>query len=117
MSGTKGFRGGTSMVQQVKDTFPQKTDTTAVVNQKIDNMQKLINDRQTGLIGKPNASDQAIIDAKNSEANLTTNLNNIKTTNPTIWSAASKMFTSLNPTSGQPYSASDILQAFPELGK
>lgn len=117
MSGTKGFRGGTSMVEQVKASFPKATDTQDVVNQKIDNMQKLIDDRQTGLIGNPSPGDQAIIDAKNNENNLATNLNNIKTTNPTLWGAATKMFTSLNPLTGQPYGADDVLQAFPELGK
>lgn len=69
MSGTQGFRGGASIVQQVKDTFPKNTDTKDVVNQKIANMQGLIQDRETALIGKPSASDQALIDgasAKNS---------------------------------------------------
>lgn len=62
MSGTKGFRGGSSMVDSVKASFPQKTDTQAVVDQKIANMQKLIDDRQVSLIGKPSTSDQLLID-------------------------------------------------------
>lgn len=71
MSGTQGFRGGASMVDMVKSTFPQKTDTTATVDQKIANMQSLINDRETGLLGKPSASDQLIIDAANAQGNIT----------------------------------------------
>lgn len=65
MSGTQGFRGGTSMVSSVQSTFPKITDTADVANAKIDNIMKLIDDRQTSLIGKPSASDQALIDAQN----------------------------------------------------
>lgn len=49
------------------------------------------------------------------ENTVTTSLNNIKTSNPKLYSAASAMYTSNNPDTGQPYSAADILQAFPEL--
>lgn len=117
MSGVQGFRGGASIVQQVKDTFPSATDTTAVADAKINTLKSLITDRETALVGKPSASDQALIDSKNNENNITTNLNKLKTTDPKLYSAASSMFTSLNPDTGQPYSAADILQAFPELNQ
>lgn len=115
MSGVQGFRGGASIVQQVKTTFPSATDTTAAANAKIATLKSLISDRENALVGTPSASDQAIINEKTNENNLTTNLQSIKIANPKVYSAASTMFTSINPDSGQPYSASDILQAFPEL--
>lgn len=115
MSGVQGFRGGASIVQQVKDTFPSATDTTTSANAKINTIRSLISDRENALVGKPSSSDQLLITQKNNENNLTQNLNSIKTTNPKIYSAASTMFTSVNPDTGQPYSAADILQAFPEL--
>lgn len=76
MSGTKGFRGGTSMVDQVKQSFPKKTDTQAVVDTKIANMQKLIDDRQQGLIGRPSASDQLLLDGANAKNNVNTYIQN-----------------------------------------
>lgn len=115
MSGVQGFRGGASIVQQVKDTFPSITDTQSYADAKINNLQKLISDRETALVGNPSASDQSLITQKENESNITTNLNNIKTSNPSLYSAASSMFTSINSDTGQPYSAADILQAFPEL--
>ena len=82
MSGTKGFRGGTSMVNAVKASFPTRTDTQAVVDTKIANMQKLIDDRQTSLIGNPSTGDQAIIDAVNVKNKPTGDLiNSILSTN------------------------------------
>lgn len=54
-------------------------------------------------------------DTQRSESNLTTQLNSLKTTNPKLYTSASSMFTSINPETGQPYSAEDVLQAFPEL--
>lgn len=82
MSGTKGFRGGSSMVDAVKNSFPQSTDTKAVVDQKIANMQSLMNDRETGLVGKPNASDQAIIDAKNNQQTTQTKIQTFYNSSP-----------------------------------
>lgn len=52
---------------------------------------------------------------KDTEQKVVTGLNIIKTSNPQIYKAASSMYTTTNPTTGQPYTASDILQAFPEL--
>ncbi len=117
MSGTKGFRGGASIVEQVKSTFPTVTDTQATADQKIENMQKLMDDRLTGLVGKPTASDQLLIDHKNAENNITTNINSLKTTDPNIYKTVTTMFTSLNPSTGQPYTTDDILMAFPQLNK
>ncbi len=71
ISGIQGFRGGASAVQQVKNTFPQVTDTKAVVDQKIANLNTMLDNRETVLVGKPNASDQSLIDAKNAK-NLST---------------------------------------------
>ena len=115
ISGIQGFRGGASVVQQVKDTLPQITDTKAIADGKIANIETMITNRENVLVGQPSASDQALIDEKNNEANLTTNLSSMKTSNPSIYNAASTMYTSINPDTGQPYTASDILQAFPEL--
>lgn len=55
--------------------------------------------------------DEQIQSAKTFE----TNLANMKTTNPKLFTAASKMYTSVNPTTKQPYTHDEILQAFPEL--
>jgi len=41
----------------------------------------------------------------------------MKTTNPKLFTAASKMYTSVNPSTKQPYTHDEILQAFPELNK
>lgn len=94
MSGTKGFRGGASMVDQVKETFPKATDTKDVIDQKIANMQKLIDDRQVSLIGKPSVGDQAIIDAVNQKKQAATSstpdlINNILGGNASPQSSAS----------------------------
>ncbi len=71
MSGTQGFRGGQSIIEAVKSTFPQITDTKAVADQKIKNMEAQIKSRETALVGKPSATDQALIDSKNA-ATITT---------------------------------------------
>lgn len=52
-----------------------------------------------------------------SGANFDSNLSAMKTTNPTIFKAASNMYTSVNPKTKQPYTHEEILQAFPELGQ
>lgn len=71
ISGSQGFRGGQSIIDQVKATFPQTTDTQAVVDSKIANITKLISDRETALVGKPSAADQAIIDGKQHQDAIT----------------------------------------------
>lgn len=80
ISGTQGFRGGASIVQQVKASFPQNTDTQAIVNSKIATLQQLIDTRQTALVGVPSASDQLLIDGNTAQNSLT----DFVTSNPTI---------------------------------
>ncbi len=51
--------------------------------------------------------------AQKIESALTT----LKTSNPKLYTTASKMYTSVNPSTGAPYTSDEILQAFPELNK
>lgn len=76
VSGTQGFRGGASMVQSVERIFPKNTDTTPTADQKIANIVKLLDDRETILVGKPDASTQAIIDGKKQQDSV---INYVKT--------------------------------------
>lgn len=117
LSGVQGFRGGQSIVKSVENIFPSNTHTQAVNNQKINKLQEMIDTRQTALVGKPSASDQMLIDANNADKTVTDGLNKIKTTNPALYKAAAGMYLSNNPNTGHPYSAQDILQAFPELSQ
>lgn len=80
MSGVQGFRGGAAAVDQVKATFPQTGDTQAVVDAKIANLQKMIDDRQTALVGEPSATDQLLINGANAQDTLT----NFVTDTPTV---------------------------------
>lgn len=57
ISGVQGFRGGAAAIENVKETLPQLTDTKAVADQKIANIETLIGNRQNALIGPPSASD------------------------------------------------------------
>lgn len=117
MSGVQGFRGGASMVQKVQSTFPAATDTKQVADAKIATLKQLIGDRENALVGKPSTNDQMLLDQKTKENNLTDNLTSIKTSDPKLYIAASNMFLSVDPDTGQPYTAADILQAFPELSQ
>jgi len=118
VSGTKGFRGGASMVQAVEKVFPKNTDTQAVINSKIGNMSSLLNDRERALVGVPNTSDQVLIDEKNHEANIQKNLDSIKDSNPVLWGKATAMYLyNINSKTGQPYTAEDVLSTYPELNK
>ena len=67
ISGVQGFRGNQTAIQQVTEHLPSIYDTTAVVNQKIDYIKQLMNDRERGLLGTPKATD----------ANLTTTFDNL----------------------------------------
>lgn len=60
ISGVQGFRGGAAAIDNVKETLPQLTDTQAVVDQKISNIQTLIDNREKSIVGTPSASDQLI---------------------------------------------------------
>lgn len=48
---------------------------------------------------------------------IETNLTRLKTSNPKLYSTASAMYTSVNPTTGKAYTSDEILQAFPELNQ
>ena len=64
---------------------------------------------------KASANSQLLLDSKAQEQAVTSGLKAIQTSNPKLYQAASTMFTSVNPSTNQPYTAEDILQAFPEL--
>lgn len=52
ISGVQGFRGNTSVVQQITDHLPSIYDTNAVVQTKIGYIRQLINDRENSILGK-----------------------------------------------------------------
>lgn len=54
---------------------------------------------------------------KQNSAKIETNLGALKTSNPKLYKTVTNMYVSNNPDTGRPYSASEILQAFPELSK
>ncbi len=51
------------------------------------------------------------------ETKVTTGLNTVKTTKPELYKAASSMYLTNNPKTGVPYTASEVLEVFPELAK
>lgn len=116
INGVQGSKGGAGVTDD-SPLIPKITDTIAQVNAKMDKINSLLDNRETAIVGKPTAGQQHVIDEKTAESKLTSNLNAIKTSNPKLFQAASSMYTSNNPDTGQPYSASDILQAFSELNK
>lgn len=59
--------------------------------------------------------DEIIKTQQQEEDTVNSGLNKIKVSNPTLYKTASSMWTSVNPTTGNPYTAGEILQAFPEL--
>lgn len=61
------------------------------------------------------SSNDLIQQHQDNENKITTNIQNLKTSNPEAYKGASAMMTTVNKDTGQPYSAEDILQAFPEL--
>lgn len=91
ISGTQGFRGGASMVQAVQSTFPSNTDTQQVADQKIANIQKLMTDRETALVGVPSATDKLLIDGTKATSALDTYSSN----NPAVVDKLNKL-TALN---------------------
>lgn len=52
ISGVQGFRGNQTAVQQVTDHLPKITDTTDVINQKIDYIKQLISSREDAIVGQ-----------------------------------------------------------------
>lgn len=61
ISGVQGFRGGAAAIANVKETLPQIGDSQTIVNGKIANIQKLISNRETALVGAPSPSDQLLV--------------------------------------------------------
>jgi len=56
ISGVQGFRGNSSVVQQITDHLPSINDTQATIAAKISFISQLINDRQDAIVGKPGAA-------------------------------------------------------------
>ncbi len=57
MSGVQGFRGNSTVVQQINEHMPTIYDTVDTANQKIDYIRQLISDREDGILGKPKGPD------------------------------------------------------------
>lgn len=51
ISGVQGFRGNSTVVQQINDHLPSIYDTNAVAQQKLEYIRQLITDRENGLLG------------------------------------------------------------------
>ncbi len=67
--------------------------------------------------GTNSISDTLVQNSQQEDQKVQSGLKAIQSTNPKLYTAASGMYISNNPTTGQPYSAEDILQAFPELAQ
>ncbi len=113
MSGSQGFRGGQSIIDAVKATFPQITDTKATAEQKIKNMENLIKVRETALVGKPAPAEQQIIDEKSAQNTVKTYL----TANPAKAPEVSSRISALEAQAGRPITSQEFLQAFPEYAQ
>jgi hypothetical protein len=57
ISGVQGFRGNSSVVQQITDHLPKVTDTVDTVNQKVSYIKQLISDREDAAVGKAQTVD------------------------------------------------------------
>jgi hypothetical protein len=57
ISGIQGFRGNTTVVQQINDHMPTIYDTNAVAQQKIDYIRQLITDRENSILGTSSKTD------------------------------------------------------------
>lgn len=99
VSGVQGFRGGASAIEQVRETLPQITDTKAVVDQKISNIETLINNRESAIVGKPSASD-ALIDQN---AKAQSSVNDYVKTNPDQAASIAKLYNVPGATDAQVY--------------
>lgn len=117
VSGMKGGRISVKTIDDLENNFPKATDDKTTADQKIENMRTLMTAREKAAIGEPSASDSLLIQHKQDENNITVNLQKMKTTNPKLYTAASNMYTTNNPETGQPYSMDDILQVYPELSQ
>lgn len=97
--------------QKVNNQFKAQ----AVVNgigKQYDEYTTTVND-----LNKTTPKDDLIQSEEQKAQTIENNLTKIKTTNPKLFTAASKMYTSVNPTTGSPYTSDEILQAFPELAQ
>lgn len=65
--------------------------------------------------GYGNTGNDIVQSEQQKTQNLEDSLTALKTSNPKLFSAASKMYTSVNTVTGMPYTVDEILQAFPEL--
>ena len=54
---------------------------------------------------------------KASEQDITNKISGLKDKNPKLYDTVSKLYTSINPETNQPYTPDEILQAFPELNQ
>lgn len=104
--------GGEDLIESIEDTANRKL--TRIDAQAKANGTQVYNawtQYKDGVAAMGSLSDEIA----NAEATVQNAITAIKETQPTIWKAASEMMTSVNPSTGQPYSPEDILQAFPEL--
>lgn len=61
ISGVQGFRGNTSVVQQITDHLPTIYDTNDVAQQKISYIRNLIDDRENAILGKTGSNTEASV--------------------------------------------------------
>jgi len=72
-------------------------------------------DYEQGYTG--NIGDNLIKSEEQAENLISASLPELEESNPSLYSTISDMYLSVNPETGQPYTASEILQAFPELSR
>lgn len=109
ISGVQGFRGNQAAIQQVKDALPKITDTQDTSAQKLQTVAQLIQDRESAILGTSGPTDytsfvirsedqakQAIVDFGNKNPDQQTNI--------------TKIISSNNPQTGEPYSYLEAAQ-------
>jgi hypothetical protein len=114
---SKGLNSGS--VNAFKDAITANEEKVAgVVNKAVENSQ-----RQTwGLFGvadKYQPKDTRSPEQINQEVDkkITSSLGTLKTSNPSVYKTISGMYTSIDNNTGKPYTALDIMSAFPEYIK
>lgn len=100
VSGMKGGRISVKTIDDLEKNFPKSTDDKATADQKIENMRKLMTDRETAAVGKPSASDQTLIESHNVKGKTTTDLINSITgaKTPSSTQSPTDFWNSLTPT-------------------
>ena len=106
VSGIQGFRGGQSIVTAVQKDLPTITDTIATVKQKMDNFRTLIQNREDALVGKNSAG--KLVDQQKQDKQSVTDYG---TSNPSARDAITKMLSTVNTKTGQPFTYSQIKKA------